>query len=64
MSVVIDIERIGDYTKNIYDLATHHPKKLVIEKVEDRIGELEKFTTDFFTNTIKSFKNNDNTRFN
>ena len=28
VSVVIDIERIGDYTKNIYDLAVQHPKKL------------------------------------
>ena len=26
VSVVIDIERIGDYTKNIYDLAVQHPK--------------------------------------
>ena len=25
ISVVIDIERIGDYTKNIYDLARRHP---------------------------------------
>ena len=29
VSVVIDIERIGDYTKNIYDLAVNHPKKLM-----------------------------------
>lgn len=61
VSIVIDIERIGDYTKNIYDLATHHPKKLVIDKIEDRVLELEDFTTDFFTNTIKSFKD-DNTK--
>ena len=26
VSVVIDIERIGDYTKNIYDLVVTHPK--------------------------------------
>ena len=61
VSIVIDIERIGDYTKNIYDLATHHPKKLVIDAVEDRISKLENFTTDFFTNTINSFKE-DNTK--
>ena len=59
VSIVIDIERIGDYTKNIYDLANHHPKKLIVAKVEDRILELENFTTDFFTNTIKSFKEDD-----
>ena len=28
-SVVIDIERIGDYTKNIYDLAVSYPQKLM-----------------------------------
>ena len=27
VSVVIDIERMGDYTKNIYDLAIQHPKR-------------------------------------
>ena len=59
VSIVIDIERIGDYTKNIYDLAIHHPEKLVIDDVENRIIELENFTTDFFTNTIQSFKEDD-----
>ena len=28
VSVVIDIERIGDYTKNIHDLARRHPARL------------------------------------
>jgi Na+/phosphate symporter len=28
VSVVIDIERIGDYTKNIVELALHHPHRL------------------------------------
>ena len=32
VSVVVDIERIGDYTKNIYDLAVQHPKKLTAGK--------------------------------
>ena len=56
VSIVIDIERIGDYTKNIYDLAVHHPKKLVVDQVEDRILELEIFTTKFFSKTISAFK--------
>ena len=60
VSIVIDIERIGDYTKNIYDLAVHHPKKLVVDQVEDRILELEIFTTEFFSKTISAFKT-DNT---
>ena len=41
VSVVIDIERIGDYTKNIYDLAVNHPKKLDGEILEDRLVEIE-----------------------
>ena len=44
VSVVIDIERIGDYTKNIYDLAVNHPKKLNGGSVEDRLSEIEKIS--------------------
>ena len=49
VSVVIDIERIGDYTKNIYDLAVNHPKKLIGGSVEDRLAEIEKMTFKLFT---------------
>ena len=28
VSIVIDLERIGDYTKNIHDLAINHPGRL------------------------------------
>ena len=28
VSIIIDIERIGDYTKNIVELAVNHPRKL------------------------------------
>ena len=42
VSVVIDIERIGDYTKNIYDLAVNHPKKLHGGSIEERLSEIEK----------------------
>ena len=37
ISVVIDIERIGDYTKNIYELAVNHPKKLNGSSFEDKL---------------------------
>ena len=59
VSIVIDIERIGDYTKNIYDLAVHHPKILVVDQLEDRVSELEEFTSNFFTHTIQAFKEDD-----
>jgi phosphate transport system protein len=40
-SIVIDVERIGDYTKNIEDLAKKHPAKLQAGKYEDIIKNLE-----------------------
>ena len=46
-SIVIDIERIGDYTKNIKDLAAGHPKRLTggrynedLVKIESGVGEV------------------------
>jgi len=59
VSVVIDIERIGDYTKNIYDLAVNHPKKLNGGSMEDRIAEIEKTVLGLFEESINAFKNQD-----
>ena len=59
VSVVIDIERIGDYTKNIYDLAVNHPKILNGGSVEDRIVEIEKTVLGLFEESINAFKNQD-----
>jgi len=58
-SVVIDIERIGDYTKNIYDLAVNHPKKLVGDSFEERLLKIENNTKDYFNRTIDTFKSQD-----
>ena len=59
VSVVIDIERIGDYTKNIYELAVNHPKKLVGGSVEDRLSKIEKISFDLFEDSTHAFKNQD-----
>ena len=59
VSVVIDIERIGDYTKNIYDLAVNHPKKLIGGSLEDRLAEIEKISYNLFEKSIQVFKNQD-----
>ena len=59
VSVVIDIERIGDYTKNIYDLAVNHPKKLNGASLEDRIAEIEKTVLGLFEESINAFKTQD-----
>ena len=56
VSVVIDIERIGDYTKNIYDLAVQHPKKLVAGSFEKKLVEMENSTKEFLNKAIDTFK--------
>jgi phosphate transport system protein len=59
VSVVIDIERIGDYTKNIYDLARHHPEKLHAGSLEPRLADVEFKVTTLFQEMIRAFKTND-----
>ena len=59
VSVVIDIERIGDYTKNIYELALNHPKKLTAGSLENTLHDMENSTKDFLNKAIDAFKNQD-----
>jgi len=59
ISIVIDIERIGDYTKNIKELAVGHPSKLSGGQFDNIINELEKNVDERFRDLIDSFKNND-----
>ena len=56
VSVVIDIERIGDYTKNIYDLAVQHPEKLTAGSFEESLSNMEVSTKDFLNKAIDTFK--------
>lgn len=41
VSVVIDIERIGDYTKNIVELALHHPQRLHCGSFDEDVRRIE-----------------------
>ena len=59
VSVVIDIERIGDYTKNIYDLAVHHPLRLEGGPVEEKLQNVEALVTSDFKSMIEVFKDRD-----
>ena len=59
VSVVIDIERIGDYTKNIYDLAVHHPLRLEGGPVEDKLQKVEALVSSDFKSMIEVFKDRD-----
>lgn len=58
-SVVIDIERIGDYTKNIYDLSKFYSKRLNGTELEKDLAEVEENVIALFQNSIKAFKEQD-----
>ena len=59
VSVVIDIERMGDYTKNIYDMAVHHPKKLLCKSNEEAVTSMENAAKEYLNKTIDAFKAQD-----
>jgi phosphate transport system protein len=59
VSVVIDIERIGDYAKNIYDLARFHPQRLHGGSLEPEVAEIESQTASLFRLMVETFKAND-----
>ncbi|MCG6912941.1 hypothetical protein LJE86_03410 [bacterium BMS3Abin03] len=59
VSIVIDLERIGDYTKNIVDLARNHPPKLQGKTFEDDLVRIENAVLENFRRTIEVFKNSD-----
>lgn len=59
VSIVIDIERIGDYCKNILDLAEVHPAKLTVGAYENSLYGIEKEVKSRFGETISVLKNQD-----
>lgn len=59
VSIVIDIERIGDYTKNIHDLARHHPQRLRGGSHEERLAQLERDVLQNFDRAVVAFKESD-----
>ena len=59
VSIVIDIERIGDYTKNIVELAQHHPERLCAGSFEPTVQKLESVAKENFKNMLEIFKNQD-----
>tara|TARA_B100001093_G_scaffold303876_1_gene289786 strand:- start:70 stop:744 length:675 start_codon:yes stop_codon:yes gene_type:complete len=59
INIVVDIERIGDYSKNILDLAKHYPKKFVSEKFSEDLRIIETAVLDRFSTTIDAVENMD-----
>lgn len=57
ISIIIDIERLGDYAKNMVDLAVKHPGKLSGRKFEQDLCRIESAVADNFVKTKKCFQN-------
>jgi phosphate transport system protein len=53
VSIVIDVERIGDYTKNIAELAMKHPSRLKVGRFEKELTEIEDAIRDHFPKVIQ-----------
>ena len=51
VSIIIDIERLGDYAKNMVELALDHPGKLHGGKFEEKISRIETAVGDNFNQT-------------
>ena len=58
-SIVIDIERIGDYTKNITDLAVAHPSRLSGGNFEEDFQKIEQTVADIFHKLIPILNTSD-----
>jgi len=59
VSIVIDVERIGDYTKNITELAQAHPTRLNPGQVEADLAFVEQVTQERFDRIIQILKDSD-----
>ena len=59
ISIVIDLERIGDITKNIVEIAQGHPEKLSSKLFDEKVTEIEIAVAENYEKTIKAFKEAD-----
>jgi phosphate uptake regulator len=59
VSIVIDIERIGDYCKNILDLAADHPQRLVVPAYDETLVEIETGIKDCFEQVVDTLREHD-----
>ena len=59
LNIVVDVERLGDYTKNILDLAIHYPDPLVSEDCLSSLKEIEDDILSRFTDTLTAIEQQD-----
>lgn len=59
INMVVDIERIGDYAKNILDLAINHPDQIISEDIGGELAEVENEVKERFDKTIEAIHTQD-----
>ena len=59
VSIIVDIERIGDYAKNMVELAMNHPAKLETGVFESDLQRVESAVEDNFARTKECFEKAD-----
>ncbi|MEJ2050486.1 MAG: PhoU domain-containing protein [Calditrichota bacterium] len=59
INMVVDIERLGDYTKNIVDLTLNHPESIVTEEISEDLHLIETAVTNRFAKTVQAIEKQD-----
>ncbi len=59
VSLISDVERIGDYTKNIYELAKECPQRLLAGKWEEKLEGMEDTVSAGFGTLLEALREND-----
>jgi len=59
VSIIIDVERIGDYTKNIVEIAQNHPSRLDGGMYEEDLIKVETAVEDVFSRVRNIFEKAD-----
>lgn len=62
VSIIIDIERVGDYTKNIIEIAQNHPAKLGGGIYDEDLVKVENAIDDVFSKIRSAFEKADETQ--
>ena len=61
LNMVVDVERVGDYTKNILDLALNYSGTMRAEEFSDELAEVEQEVLTRFNKTIEAINSHDET---
>ena len=59
LNMVVDVERVGDYTKNILDLALNHPNIIKSEEFSEDLHHVEQEVISRFSKTLEAIHTQD-----